>query len=172
MTKDPQVLKCSSIKQFKRVLSEQPEIVHELGGMFLRLFGKVEVLKVLIEAGVDINDVDFDWETALHIAAKDGDIPKAKLLIDSGADINATNIHGYTPLMASVESGSYKMTKFLLEQKADPNISETLRRPALYFALTDKSIELLKLLIAHGGRTNGTTLKGVDVWKWLKKRAA
>ena len=51
--------------------------------------GHVDVAKVLIQNGADVNAVDEDKWTALHFAAENGHVDVAKVLIQNGADVNA-----------------------------------------------------------------------------------
>jgi ankyrin repeat protein len=61
--------------------------------------------------------------TALHFAARDGNIESARLLIKGGADVNKTTIGDQSsPLLVAVINGNYDLAKELLEADADPNI--------------------------------------------------
>ena len=55
-----------------------------------------KVVKLLIDAGADVNAKNNDGKTPLHIIKKSETI--AQMLIDAGADVNAKNKKGYTPL--------------------------------------------------------------------------
>ena len=56
-----------------------------------QLEGHVDVAKVLIQNGADVNAVDKDKWTALHFAAEKGHVDVAKVLIQNGADVNAVD---------------------------------------------------------------------------------
>ena len=53
--------------------------------------GHVDVVKVLIQNGADVNDSDYRERTALHFAAQRGDVGVVKVLIQNGADVNAVD---------------------------------------------------------------------------------
>ena len=55
-------------------------------------------LKLLIDAGANLEATDALSKTPLHEAAANGYPELLSLLIQSGANVNATNINGYTPL--------------------------------------------------------------------------
>jgi ankyrin repeat protein len=50
----------------------------------------VDVVKLLLEAGADVDRMDPNDETALIAFAQLGDVAACKLLLDSGADVNAS----------------------------------------------------------------------------------
>lgn len=73
------------------------------------------------------NDVDIlneDDQTALHIAAKEGFEDMVKLLIDNKADINKEDKKSNTPLYYAVNKGYRKIVKILLEKKANYNLND------------------------------------------------
>ena len=60
--------------------------------------GHVDVAKVLIQNGADVNAVDWNKWTALHFAAWEGHVDVAKVLIQNGADVNAVDENKFTAL--------------------------------------------------------------------------
>ena len=48
----------------------------------------MDMLKLLLDAGVNVNAMDNLHETALYKAAENGDIDAVRLLLDYGADVN------------------------------------------------------------------------------------
>src|SRR5678815_2491039 len=59
--------------------------------------GSLDAMKVLVEAGADVNAKNAFDATPLMWAA--GDITKARLLLAKGADVNARSKIGRTPLL-------------------------------------------------------------------------
>ena len=53
------------------------------------IVAKSGMLHAMIQNGADVNAVDEDKQTALHIAACKGHVDVAKVLIQNGADVNA-----------------------------------------------------------------------------------
>ena len=54
--------------------------------------GHVDVVKVLIRNGADMNAVtDYDMNTALHYAVTNKYVDVVKVLIQNGIDVNAVN---------------------------------------------------------------------------------
>jgi hypothetical protein len=56
--------------------------------------GDLEIVKLLLANGADIEDIDGDMNTPLLLAIKEQHINVAKYLISSGADIEVTNKYG------------------------------------------------------------------------------
>jgi hypothetical protein len=61
------------------------------------LFGKTEQVKILVDAGADINFQNNDGSTALHVASFFGRPEIVKILLDKGADKSIKNKYGATP---------------------------------------------------------------------------
>ena len=60
--------------------------------------------------------------TALHFAARDGQMNAARALVEGGADVNQpSGADKSTPLVIAISSGHYELGKFLLDHGADPN---------------------------------------------------
>jgi len=85
-------------------------------------------VKKFVELGADVNCVDHDMNTPLHLAAKFGAFSTIKFLIKNGANVNAKNKNGMTPLMYIAAYGGYSFykserikntIKYLIENGAD-----------------------------------------------------
>ncbi len=78
----------------------------------------VEQLRVLIQAGMNINAPGPDGLAPLHVAAKHGHCPCIRLLLEHGAQLNANSRAGKTPLQYAVEEGTPESIMLFLDQKA------------------------------------------------------
>ena len=91
----------------------------------------MNIVKLLIDKGADVNAKTDDGMTALIVAAENGQADVAKLLIDKGADINVKNPEtdslnnlGFTPLMYAAFWGRMDIVKLLLDKGADLNAKD------------------------------------------------
>jgi ankyrin repeat protein len=127
----------------------------------------IELTKLLIEAGADVNIKNDHGETPLHYVM---DLSVAQTLISSGADVNAKNIFGLTPLHqmarlgffagdAATKNMALKIAKALIDSGADVNAKDRdARTPITYnngCTLNGKSNlfpEFSTLLKQYGGR--------------------
>jgi len=89
----------------------------------------VEIVRMLIKTGVDVNVKDRSDQTPLHYAAGKNSLEIAGLLIKAGADVNAKDKSGQTPLNRAIEiqvspklTYNKEMVSLLLDNGADPNI--------------------------------------------------
>lgn len=60
---------------------------------------KLQIFKLLLDYGANINILPGNKETLLHHAVRFNDYEKVKLLLEYGADINARDNDGSTPIM-------------------------------------------------------------------------
>jgi len=85
----------------------------------------LNLIKLLLKDGVDINEVNYNGETPLHKACiKSRNIEMIKYLIEHGSDINKTNNYGETPLMracSKLTACDYEVLKYLIDHGADIN---------------------------------------------------
>ncbi len=76
--------------------------------------GNAEIVKILLAAGADVNEVGDLKDTALHVAAEwNEDDEITKLLLEAGADINARRIFDKTPLDVAEYNGASKIAAAL-----------------------------------------------------------
>jgi ankyrin repeat protein len=80
--------------------------------------GDIEIVKLLIENGADVNKQNKDGTTALYIASQRGDIEIVKLLIQNGADVNKQNKDGKTALYIASKWGYPTIVKLLSDKEA------------------------------------------------------
>lgn len=105
--------------------SHHASALRENAMMVATQYGKVEVVKVLVEhAGSNIEDRNAYGQTALHIAAWCGHIDLVSILVRNGADVNARMEDGSTPIMLAVDAGYHDVAYLLLCLGADPSIED------------------------------------------------
>ncbi len=115
-----------------RMREGSPRIVYATAVMRAALAGDLELVKLLLSYGADINIISDDRETVLMAACGTGFIngyhrekPPAerlelvKLLVGMGQDVNAADNYGITPLMVAANLGHIELVKYLVEQGAD-----------------------------------------------------
>jgi len=108
------------------------------------LYGHVEMVRLLLEKGFNIEANDGDGKTPLHMAALTGHIGLTELLLERGANPNVLNKEQNSPLHLAILSPktdleTISLCDILVNNNADPNIGrsqhpEDQRKPS-YLAL-------------------------------------
>lgn len=78
--------------------------------------GHVEVARLLLDSGAQVNMPTDSFESPLTLAACGGHVELALLLIERGANIEEVNDEGYTPLMEAAREGHEDMVSVLLSK--------------------------------------------------------
>lgn len=81
-------------------------------------FGQMEVVKMLVERGIDVDASSYEGVTPLMYAAQNGDIKIINYLIGKGADVNARPENKVTALMGAVRTEQYEAVDLLLASGA------------------------------------------------------
>jgi ankyrin repeat protein len=74
---------------------------------------RIELIKLLLEAGANPNAKLGDGDTLLHYAIVDYDL--TKMLLEAGGDEQAKNKDGKTPYEIAIEKGNSKVSSLLLD---------------------------------------------------------
>lgn len=90
--------------------------------LFAARQGNIDVARVLIEAGADVNNTSASGTSALVVAAHSGHGPLGIFLLEQGADPDAAEA-GYTALHAAVLRSQVQLVDALLSHGADVNAS-------------------------------------------------
>ena len=130
------------------------------GVTLLHIVASVEIARLLVDAGADVNAADnpADW-TPLHAAVGSGDRELIELYLDSGADIEAQDSNGQTPLKTAIlaQNLNLDIIELLLDRGADPfaehyGIATPCRSARSFDTITDPAI-LERLCSGGGSRT-------------------
>jgi ankyrin repeat protein len=120
--------------------------------MYASMEGHTEDVKLLIEAGADVNLQDKDGYTALMCASEIRYTESVGLLLEAGADVNVQDSSGYTALMVASEYGCIGVAKLLLEAGADVNVRDNYGYTALELAKRNGVWDIVKLLREAGAK--------------------
>ena len=82
--------------------------------------GHVDVVRLLVEKGANINDLTGTGFTALCLAAKGGHEATVRFLATAGANIETADVaYGCSPLLWAVQNGTAQCVDFLCVKGAD-----------------------------------------------------
>lgn len=113
--------------------------------------GHLNIVKLLIEHGADINHHTKNVSTPVRAACFDGRLDIIRYLMDHGADINLANGYNNTCLMITSYKGHADVVEYLLENDALPNEQANCGATALHYAAECGHVEVCTVLLDYGG---------------------
>ena len=144
------------------------------------IFGHVDIAKLLLAAGADMDPKNCGTNTALWTAMQTRNIEMVKLLVDAGVDVEVPcfseqdidgldcpsfSLNGFRPLFLSCLCGYADIARTLLEAGADQNVAEpeellasvyseedakTCEASPLFVAIQKCHLQTVIALLAHG----------------------
>ncbi|KAK7013936.1 ANK-REP-region domain-containing protein, partial [Favolaschia claudopus] len=115
---------------------------------------QTEIVKMLLDAGADMNIAGGEYGTVLHAAVNWRSRHIVKMLLAAGADTNIVGGKYGTALHTAVCRESEPIVKMLLDAGADMNIVGGEYGTVLHAAVYWKSRHIVKMLLAAGADTN------------------
>ena len=120
-----------------------------------------DTVKWLIEQGVDVNKSDKYGHTAVHYAARKGNLDVLHLLHSNGADIQQLSSGCQNSIMAAIHgSGNCDTVKWLAEKHVDVNWSDKDNFTSVHYAAYKGNLPVLKLLHSNGADINQVSSGG------------
>jgi NAD-dependent deacetylase sirtuin 2 len=115
----------------RRLIEHEPELLTlptVSGATILHAaaqIGRESTVRMLVEAGADMETTKKDGMTVLACAASLGHSHIVRLLLEHGASLECRNGFGGTPLHLACNAKQLEMVRILLEAKADPNVFDS-----------------------------------------------
>ncbi|MEO6908789.1 MAG: ankyrin repeat domain-containing protein [Abditibacteriaceae bacterium] len=135
--------------------------------------GNLEIVKMLVEAGADVENGNVPGQSPLVLAASENQDEVISYLLQRGAKPDSNKFQGLTALMVAASMGNSKTTRMLLDAGADVNARTSANGTALIFGSckTDESrgsLEVVKMLVAAGADLFVTTEGGKNALKMAR----
>ena len=149
----------------ERLIQENPEVVHKedhLGQtplMTACILGYIDMVKILITHGANINHQDKTGHFALHSAAFQGDFEIVEYLIEQGANVNIEPHGGNSPLMMASRN-RLDIVELLVTHGANVNHQDKTGYTALFTATLEGKPHIVEYLIIQGANVNARTTSG------------
>ncbi|MEO0787032.1 MAG: ankyrin repeat domain-containing protein [Bacteroidota bacterium] len=152
--------------------------------------GQLEIVRLLVEKGVNVNELDDRRRTPLaraasednpsvvryligqgaepelgtylplHLAAEDGKVAAIRALLEAGANVNARDGHRRTALICAASDGHHTAVSLLLDAGAEINAQDAWGNTALIAAADDNHQRVVRQLLQAGANTDMRTDQG------------
>ncbi|MHC4740827.1 MAG: ankyrin repeat domain-containing protein [Planctomycetota bacterium] len=144
----------------KAMLDRRPDLIEERGDMGATPLhtaaeqGHAEIMKLLIERGMDPSQADWIARSPLHVAAAKGHAEAVAALLEGGAKHSPGNHQSDTPLHLAADAGHVDVVRILIEAGADINDKDYRNQTPLDRARDRGRKKVVELLLKHGAKTN------------------
>lgn len=129
--------------------------------------GNLEIVKVLLHGGADVNAKDIGGYTAVLRALENKHDELADMLLaQPRIDLNTQGANGATVLMTFVWKQREDVVKALLERGADPKLADADGDTALHGAAQRGNPKLAEMLLAKGANPNAKNKVGGTPLMW------
>lgn len=119
------------------------------------------VVKLFVEAGIELDCKDGKSVTPLMAAARVGNVKLMELIISQSKDtVNAVDFRGRSALFYAVDAKQFEAIEILDKAGIDWKIVERDGINILHCALSENNVELVKLILDHGIDVNQATTDG------------
>ncbi|KAL3640134.1 hypothetical protein CASFOL_015102 [Castilleja foliolosa] len=130
------------------------------------LAGQIKSMDGLLEKGYNIEQVDKDGSTALHLAVIGKREAVISHLLRKGANSEARDQDGATPLHYAVQVGALQTVKLLIKNKVDVNVADNEGWTPLHVAMQTRNRDIAKVLLVNGAdktRRNQDGITALDL---------
>ncbi len=134
------------------------------------LAGHVEIARLLLDAGADLEAEDADGSTPLHDACIHRHQEMVAFLIEQGADVSRRDHNAAYALSFAVSGGDTAVVRMVLDAGADLYHRSRQGLTLLHFAAARGMESLADTLLAHGEDVNARTARGETPLTWATMR--
>lgn len=129
--------------------------------------GNFEIVKILLDAGSDVNMRGGSLGSPLVAACKES-LEMTKLLVEAGADLNATDLVGHSALLITVShcESQLELFEYLIQQGANPFQEDKRGCNALLYAARAKRSDIIKRMLDYGIDINTIDQNGWSSLHW------
>lgn len=131
--------------------------------------GKIDLMRLFISRGAEIDLLNANGESALALAAWRGQLEAVKWLLERGARINAL-ARRWSALHYAVFSGHAEVADYLIEQGADINAQSTNGSSVLMMAVYEGHQDLARKLIEKGADRSPKNDWGDGALEWAMRQ--
>src|SRR5574343_437266 len=131
--------------------------------------GQIDLMRLFVSRGADINKLNANGESAIALAAWRGHLEAVKWLLERGARINAT-ARQWSALHYAVFAGHTAVADYLIEQGADINARSTNGSSVLMMAVYEGHQDIARKLIEKGAERTAKNDWGDGALEWAMRQ--
>lgn len=113
-------------------------------------YGRLGIVKYLLEQGADLEGKDNYGNTLLHAAARNGHLQIVDYLVNQGANLEVRDNSGNKPIHVALRNSRSEVVKYLVEQGANLETKDEKGNTPLQIARLSKDVELVEYLASKG----------------------
>lgn len=132
--------------------------------------GQLEIARLLLDAGAEIDALDRDASTPLHDAALRGHPEVVALLLERGADVHRRDFNGAYSLSFAVSGGDTTVIRQIIAAGADFYHRSRAGFALLHFAAMRGLEDLVDQILTSGEYVDVRTMYGDTPLKWATVR--
>jgi ankyrin repeat protein len=136
---------------------------------FAVAFGDTNILKMLKDAGMDLESSDSTGLTPLMAAAHLGNVDVLNYLLAAGCHLELKDQFGYTALMFASNSGKLNCAEALINKGADVNAIDKDKSTPIMFAAQYGFNDIVKLLLDKGANPDAKGIHGFTALKFAEQ---
>lgn len=129
--------------------------------------GQLEVARLLLDAGAEVDGFDADESTPLHVAALNRHPALVDLLVARGADVNRRDRNGAYALSFAIVGRDSTVVRHVLDAGADLNYTSATGTRLMHLAVSRGLWDIVDRLLARGEDINVVDRQGQTPMHWL-----
>ena len=117
--------------------------------------GEIDELETELKSGIDTEATNQSGDTAILVAARNGNLDAIRLFVDFGANINAQDPKKRDVLNIAITTRNNELAKLALELGADPTaVTSVYDGGAIIYGSAKGAVQIVDMLIKAGARIN------------------
>jgi len=131
--------------------------------------GQLEIARLLLDAGAEVDAGDSDLSTPLHVAAVRGQADLVDLLVERGADLAFQDNNGAWSMTFALSRNDTTVVERLLEAGAPLDLTTANGTTLAHYAAIHGRIDLYDRVIAAGVDPHVAAEEGITIMHWAAR---
>ena len=120
-------------------------------------------IKYFVKHGANVNEMDTNGDTPLHLAILSNNLHIVKYLVENGSDVNGRNAVGQTALHLSASQGEFEIFRYLVKNGSNVNGRDADGNTVLHTAVVNSCLDIVMHLVEQGANVNSKNNNGKTI---------